>query len=182
MNRVTLTPTVLPSSALAELKQWLGITTTRDDLVLTGLLTAAVEMCEAYTGLMPIATDCEEILAVCSGWQSLSTRPVQAIVAADAIAEDGVRIALPTSDYEIELDADGTGRIRVLRSAAARRIVVRFTAGLAESWTTLAEPLRHGVLRLAAHQHRERETAGAGALPPASVAALWRPWRRLRLV
>jgi uncharacterized phiE125 gp8 family phage protein len=181
MRRVVITPTVLPSSALAELKQWLGITTTRDDIVLSGLLSAALETCEAYTGLMPIETECEEILAVRSGWQFLTTRPVQAITALEAFDADGARATVPAANHEIELDADGAGRVRVLRPGSAKRIAVRFTAGLAASWADLSEALRHGVLRLAAHQHRERETAGAGALPPASVAALWRPWRRVRL-
>ena len=54
-------------------------------------------------------------------------------------------------------------------------------AGLAADWTVLPEPLRHGMVRLAAHQHRERESSGAASVPPAAVAALWRPWRRLRL-
>lgn len=181
MRRVVLTPTVLPSSALAELKQWLGITTTHDDAALTALLSTALETCEAYSGLMPIETTCEEVLAVCSGWQVLATRPVQAITALEAIAADGARTALPAADYEIELDADGAGRIRVLQTGSATRMAVRFTAGLADSWADLPDGLRHGILRLAAHQHRERDTAGAGASPPASVAALWRPWRRLRL-
>jgi hypothetical protein len=37
------------------------------------------------------------------------------------------------------------------------------------------------VLRLAAHFYTYRTDAGAQAEPPAAVAALWRPWRRLRL-
>ena len=69
----------------------------------------------------------------------------------------------------------------VTAPGSAARLAVRFTAGLAPSWETLPEALRHGILRLAAHQHRERETSGAGPIPPAAVAALWRPWRRMRL-
>jgi uncharacterized phiE125 gp8 family phage protein len=61
------------------------------------------------------------------------------------------------------------------------RVAVRFTAGLAADWADLPESLRHGLIRLAAHQHRERESEGAAPLPPASVAALWRPWRRMHL-
>lgn len=181
MRRVVLTPTVLPSSALAELKQWLGITTTRDDSVLTGLLSAALETCEAYIGLMPIVAECEDILPVRGGWQTLSARPVLAITALEAVATDGSRAALAPGDFEIDLDADGSGQVRVLHAHSTTRVAVRFTAGLAASWSDLLEGLRHGILRLAAHQHREREGTGAGALPPASVAALWRPWRRMRL-
>ena len=56
-----------------------------------------------------------------------------------------------------------------------------YTAGLAADWDQLPEGLHHGIMRLAAHQYRERDGTAAGPVPPASVAAFWRPWRRLRL-
>lgn len=179
--RVILTPAALPASALAELKLWLGITTSRDDALLQSLLAAALDICEAFTGLMPIEASCEETLPACAGWQSLTTRPVQSISALDGITSDGTRFILTAGTYEFELDADGTGRIRLPMPGAQVSAAVRFTAGLAPDWDSLPEALRHGLIRLAAHQHRERESAGASPLPPASVAALWRPWRRMRL-
>jgi uncharacterized phiE125 gp8 family phage protein len=181
MNRVILTPAALPSSALAELKQWLGITTAQDDAPLLALLKAALDLCEGFTGQMSIEAECEEVLPAASGWCVLATRPVLAITALDAVAADGSRAPLDAGAYEIELDADGTGRIRLPWPGAQTRIAARFTAGLAPDWDGLPDALRHGLIRLAAHQHRERETQGAAAIPPSSVAALWRPWRRLRL-
>ncbi|MCJ1961108.1 head-tail connector protein [Novosphingobium mangrovi (ex Hu et al. 2023)] len=180
MNRVILTPATLPSSALAELKQWLGITTGYDDDALASLLATALETCEAFTGLLPLECTCEEILPAARDWSSLSTHPVQAITALELVGADGTRTPVPASDYALDLKADGTGRVHLL-SLATGRLAVRFTAGLAADWDTLPETLRHGIVRLAAHQHREREGSGASPLPPASVAALWRPWRRMRL-
>lgn len=183
MNRVILTPAALPSSALAELKQWLGITLAGDDAPLTALLFATLDLCEGFTGQMPIEAECEEVLPACPGWQSLSTRPVQAITTVEGIGPDGVRFALDAESYEIELEADGTGRVRLPSFAPSfggpARVAVRFTAGLAPDWDALPAALRHGVLRLAAHQHRQRESEDAA--PPTSVVALWRPWRRMRL-
>lgn len=179
MNRVILTPAALPSSALAELKQWLGITTAGDDAPLTALLAAALEACEAFIGALPLEAECEEVLAGTAGWRTLATRPVHAIAAIEALSLAGARTALDPAAWEADLTADGAGRVRLLQ--ASPRIAVRFTAGLAPEWDALPESLRHGIVRLAAHQHREREGAGAAPLPPASVAALWRPWRRLRL-
>ena len=49
----------------------------------------------------------------------------------------------------------------------------------ASRWEAL-EPIRQGVIRLAAHLFTHRDAADEGA-PPAAVAALWRPWRRMRL-
>lgn len=181
MKRAIVTPAVLPGSALAELKQWLGITTAHDDALLTNLLEAALDICEAFTRLMPVEAECEELLAARSGWLPLSTRPVQAITGVEAVANDGTRSAFSADSYGIELDADGTGRVRLLKRGNATRIAVRFTAGLAPDWAALPEPLRHGIVRLAAHQHREREGSGASPLPPAAIAALWRPWRLMCL-
>lgn len=181
MKRAIVTPAVLPPSALAELKQWLGITTAHDDALLSSLLEAALDICEAFTGIMPLETQAEEILAVTGGWQALSTQPIQAITSVEAIDSDGARTTISTNDYEVELDEGGAGLIRATSPVTARRLAVRFMAGLAPDWDSLAESLRHGIMRLAAHQHRERDSSGPGPLPPASVAALWRPWRRMRL-
>jgi uncharacterized phiE125 gp8 family phage protein len=180
MNRTIITPAALPSAALAELKQWLGITIPADDAPLTALLRAAIEVCEAFTGAMPLVQGCEEVLRDTGCWQALATRPVLAITGVARIGLDGARTALPGEGYALELDDDGAGRLRVLAPGEGR-VAVAFTAGLAAEWDALPEGLRHGIVRLAANEHRERETSGAALLPPASVAALWRPWRRLRL-
>ena len=176
MRRVILTPAAVPPAALAELKQWLGITVAADDAPLAGLLTAALDMCESFTGRMPLAQTCEEALLAQGGWQMLATRPVTAVLEVKRI--DGT--PLPPEGYAIELEADGSARVRLFGPEAGRA-TVRFTAGLAPAWEALPEGLRHGIVRLAAHQHREREGSGAAPLPPAAVVALWRPWRRMRL-
>ena len=79
MKRAIVVPAILASAALDELKDWLAITTPRDDAALTKLLRAALELCEAFTGQMPLAAQCEEVLPANTSWQTLATRPVQAI-------------------------------------------------------------------------------------------------------
>lgn len=180
MKRVILTPAALPPTALAELKQWLGITTASDDAPLGALLAAAMDTCEAFTGVLPIEAVCEEIIPASLCWRALATRPILAIAAVEAVAGDGTRTPLASGTWEVDLDADGGGHVRMAANAG-NRVAVRFTAGLASDWDSLPSGLRHGIVRLAAHQHRERENDGASPLPPASVAALWRPWRRMRL-
>jgi uncharacterized phiE125 gp8 family phage protein len=172
MRRTFIAPPAIGPAALAELKLWLGITATADDAPLADLLAAALETCEAFVGLLPLEATCEEVLAAGRGWLGLATRPVQAIT---AIA------GLPSDAWEAELDGDGAGRVRLISPGDIGFVTVRFIAGLAPDWPSLPEGLRQGVMRLAAHQHREREGSGASPLPPAAVAALWRPWRRLRL-
>ena len=181
MKRAFVTPPELPAAALAELKAWLGITTAHDDAGLAALLRAAMEMCEAFTGLLPLEASCEEVLPATSAWQALATRLVLGTPAVDDLPADGPRFALPLASHAIDITADGTGMVRITGPVAAGRVVVRFTAGLEGEWQDLPQALRHGIIRLAAHQHRARDDDRVSPLPPASVAALWRPWRRLRL-
>ena len=207
MMRVIVNPAVLPPEALAELKDWLGISTTLDDAPLSALLATALDVCADFTGMVPIVCQCEEALPTPQhwqqflpagnwmqpvprpmlqgnrdfGWHALSTRPVQMVNAVYQIAPDGTRTALDPSTYQVRIDADGTGRIKLVDPGQYPRLVANFNAGMALSWDQLPTPIHHGIIRLAAHQHRTREADGAAPLPPASVAALWRPWRQVRL-
>ncbi len=182
MKRAIVAAATLAPAALAELKDWLGITTTGEDSSLAAQLRAALETCEAFTGTMPLEADCEEVLPVCSAWQTLQTQPVLAINGAWGLPAGGERFALSADAYALDFGTDGTGRVRILSPGIASRIAVQFTAGLAPDWASLPVGLRHGIIRLAAHQYRLRENGDRGPMPPTSVAALWRPWRRMRLL
>lgn len=181
MKRAIIVPATLADEALAELKDWLAITTTRDDESLTALLQAALDTCEAFTGVMPLVAGCEEVLPGTYDWQAIATGPVVAITAVEQLATNGTRTALPIDSYMIDITANGCGRVRLTKAMAEARMVVRFDAGLAADWTALPQGLRHGLIRLAAYQYRERDQGAGDHAPPASVVALWQPWRRLRL-
>lgn len=180
MRRTIITPADPGAPALAELKDWLGIRTLAEDALLTRLLASALEACEAFTGTMPLIQTCTEVLPARIEWQRLSARPVSAIVQVDGLPAEGAAIPMPGDAYELDIDADGTGLVRVIRPGAAGRVEVRYLAGLSSAWTGLPDGLRHGTIRLAAHLYRSRDTAQDSALP-AAVAALWRPWRRISL-
>lgn len=205
MMRVIVTPAVLPPSALAELKQWLGISTTLDDAELSTLLATALDVCADFISALPVACALEETIGLravaqpsdwqvsrsrqswlsagsCGGWQRLSSTPVRAVSGVALLLDDGTRVALEAQAYEVRLDAEGGCAVRVNGIGDHARAVVSLTAGLAPDWDSLPQPLHHGIMRLAAHQYRQRETSGGDALPPASVSALWRPFKRLRLV
>ena len=183
MKRAIVAPAVLAPSALAELKDWLGITRAGDDAQLTTLLRAALDACEDFTGLMPLQQSCSEVLRASGGWEVLATSPVQAITAVTGLVADGSSFVFAANAYQLELDADGGGRVRVAMPGAAGRVLVNFVAGLSADWPSLPDQLRHGMMRLAAQQYHQREDDGAAAMtPPAAVAALWRPWRKLRII
>lgn len=183
MQRIVVLPAELGEAGLAELKQWLGISRATEDALLAGLLQAALEMCEAFTGQAPLAQLVEERLPPQRGLQLLTSRPVREIAAVEVIASDESRSALTAMDYNAEIAACGTASFRLLTPAQGRALAVRLVAGIADEWATLPPALRQGIIRLAAHYYRDRDSDGQRnpAPPPASVTALWQPWRLMRL-
>lgn len=180
MRRTIIAPADPGAVALAELKDWLGIHTVGEDALLVRLLTSALEACEAFTGTMPLVQACAEVLPARPEWQRLFARPVSAITQVSGLPAEGSAFPLAGDAYELDIEADGTGLVRVIRPGAAGRIDVHYLAGLATGWSALPDGLRHGAVRLAAHLYRSRDT-GTDVDMPAAVAALWRPWRRMPL-
>ncbi|MCY1670806.1 hypothetical protein OVA07_07225 [Novosphingobium sp. SL115] len=182
MMRAIIAPPALSSAAITELKAWLGVTRSTEDAELTMLIRAGLETCEGFTGTMPLQSGCEQVLRADGEWQVLAASPVQAITSLAALDLNGQRTALAAGAYEFDIDANGHGRVRLTRPIDQARVVVVFSAGMAANWEALPDAIRHGILRLAAHQHRARDDERkADAMPPAVVAALWRPWRRMRI-
>lgn len=180
MAMVTSEPAAIAPNALAETKAMLHITRDADDAVLTAHLRSAAALCEQFIGQSLLQRPHRETLPVARDWQLLGAQPVVAITGVSGITADGSRVALASDAYAIDIAAGGEGRVRVLRPGSASRIEVDFAAGMAAHWGDLPEPLRQGIIRLAAHVHLARDGDGDAA-PPASVGALWRPWRVVRL-
>lgn len=164
-----------PVVSLAECKAYLRLERDEDDAVLAGLLRTATGLCEAFVGQWLMVRAAEQPMAVCGDWQRLRALPVLAVVS----VIDG-EVALPGEAFEADVSVDGLGWVRLTAPAGLVLPRVRFEAGLADDWNKVPEPLRHGIVRLAAHLYTHRDAADAGP-PPAAVAALWRPWRRLSL-
>ena len=179
MKRAIVVPAPMPVAAREELKTWLAITSDREDAMMETLMRSSFDMCEAFTGVMPLQQTCEEYLPASTAWQVLSARPVTSISLLVAIPNQGSAVVLGAGDYELDIDADQVGRIRLRAQGSARRLQVHYLAGMASNWDALPDGMQQGIVRLAAHHYRERDNAGD--TPPASVAALWRPWRRVRL-
>lgn len=179
MPRIITTPPDFSGPALAALKEWLAVTTAREDALLLRLLASAHDTCERFTGAMPLACGVEEVLDPGHGWLQLATRPVRAVTAITWLDAEGEASAIDAAAWSRAIAADGSARIRLDDPPDDGRLVVAFTAGIAAGWAAVPPALGEGIVRLAAHAYRGRDSVSAE--PPAAVGALWRAWRRLRL-
>lgn len=179
MPRTIISPPDFSGAALAALKEWLAITTPGEDALLARLLASAHETCERFTGLMPLGCGVEEVLDPAAGWLPLVTRPVRAFATVTWLDLEGEATVLDHSAWSQAIEANGAASVRLKEPPDEGRIVVSVTAGIAESWEAIPPALGEGIVRLAAHAYRSRDSVAAE--PPAAVAALWRAWRRLRL-
>lgn len=162
---------------LAECKAALRLERDDEDALIAGHIRTAMALCEAFIGQWLIEREGEQRLTCDLAWQRLHASPVQAI---SGLFLGGEPLA---SGWESDIGADGTGWVRLVGlppAAAPGALVARFRAGLGQDWNDVPEPLRAGVVRLVTHLFSHRDAADGGP-PPAAVAALWRPWRRMQL-
>ncbi len=160
--------------SIGECKAFLRLDRDDEDAVLAGFVRTAMGLCEAFTGQWLIVRGGEQRISGGNAWQRLLARPVVAITGVGTAAG-----ALPGDGYEADIDAAGAGWVR-LTGTGDGPATVTFRAGLAPDWNGLPEPLRQGLIRLVAHMFTHRDAVDAGAAPSA-VAALWRPYRHVRL-
>lgn len=173
---------IAPDPAIgAEIKAYLRLDGTDEDALVARLAAVALAQAEAVTGRVLVARGLTETVAPGCDWCRLGAEPVAAITAVTAGVDPPAGTApLPVAAYAVDIDADGRGWVRFTAAPVPPRATVHYQAGLATTWGQLPEPLRQGVVRLAAHFFTNRDSAEEGA-PPAAVAALLRPWRRTRL-
>ncbi|MFW2850565.1 head-tail connector protein [Sphingomonas sp. TX0543] len=171
-------PAAAAQAAVAAAREFLRDSGVGEQALLEQLAASAILLGEAFTGTLLIRRAVDEVLPVSADWRMLAEAPVNAIAQITGLPEEGAPFALPTAGHAIDIDGDGRGWIRVSAPGNARRIAVNYTAGVATDWAALPAPIAQGVVALIAHLFEDR---GRATQPPAAVAALWRPYRRLRL-
>lgn len=168
-----------PAVSLSEAQAFVRVETGEEEALLAGLIRTASALCEAFINQIVIEREFSETIAAHSAWQRLAAAPVRSIASVEALAADGSAAPLASSAYAVDIDSSGDGWVRVIDPAGAKRVRVSGMAGIAASANEAPEPIRQGVMRLAAHMFSARD--GGGGEPPAAVTALWRPYRRMRI-
>lgn len=168
------------TATLDDAKAYLRIDDTAEDALIARLIASATGICEQFTGQILVARSVTELVPATGEWSRLRTAPVRTITSVQGLPASGMPFTLAADAYATDIDASGDGWVRMLRPAGASRALVTLEAGLAADAGTLPEPLSQGILRLVAHLYAHRDASGDEG-PPAAVAALWRPWRRMRL-
>ena len=164
---------------LDDAKAYLRLETGQEDALVARLLASAQSLCEAFLGQVLIRRDVVETLPADGAWQRLAAGPVAAIHAVVAIDAAGTTRVLPVGSYAIDIDPGGDGWVRAgAHAIGGGRVRVTYRAGLAEDAASVPAAIAQGVTRLAAHLYAHRDDA---VEPPAAIAALWRPFRRLTL-
>ena len=169
-----------PAVTLAEAQAYVRIETGEEEAVLAGLVRTATAMCEHFTGRVLVARDFTETLRACSEWQRLGLTPVRSVDTVEAVAADGTASPLPAGAFAVDVDSAGDGWVRLMPGYSPAKLRVSGTAGMASESHEIPEPLRQGIVRLTAHLFNARD--GGGGDPPAAVTAMWRPFRRMRIL
>jgi uncharacterized phiE125 gp8 family phage protein len=167
-----------PAVTLAEAQAFARIESGEEEALLDGLVRSSTALCEAFIGRQLIARPFVEIVAASAEWQRLDHFPVRSIETVERLMPDGSRGPIPQGQYDGDIDSDGAGWVRT-SGCVDWRVRVSGEAGLAEDPNGVPEPIRQGIVRLAAHLFESRD--GPAGEPPAAVTALWRPYRRMRL-
>lgn len=168
-----------PIVSLSEAQAYVRIETGEEEAVLAGLIRTASALCETFINQIVIARAFTIDLPASGAWERIPLSPVQSIDTVEGVDASGSAVPLSADAYAVDVDSNADGWVRSVQREGCTRVRVAGVAGMAADENGVPEPVRQGVLRLVAHLFQSRD--GDGGAMPASVTALWRPYRRMRL-
>jgi uncharacterized phiE125 gp8 family phage protein len=181
MAALVIEPPVLAATALIEAKALLRLDTVDEEALLAAQLRTALDLAEDFTGSVWLGTTYREKRAL-RREIILHKRPFTALTALRIIYANGSEAVLDASRQETQRTDHGEAMLSMPDSVLdGRDVLISYRAGMCDDWSALPEGLRMGVLRMAAHLFTWRDDAMAVGVPGA-VAALWRPYKSLRLM
>lgn len=166
------------AASLDDVRQFLPHPQAFSDDDIAGALITATGESEAFLGLKLIQRDYVDLVDGSAVWTRLAVHPVASIERVEMVRDDGTIIPIPGRFYAIDIDARGDGYVR-LPEIDPTQLRVSGRAGQFGQTEDVPGPIRLAIGNFAA----SILTTGASRLEdaPHAVAALLRPFRRMRL-
>ena len=203
MHRPVLSsPPDLPVVSLAEAKVHLRVDHDDDDVLIEGLVRAATEHLDGWTGILGRCLVEQTWRQDFDGFTRELCLPLGPVIAVTSITwrnAAGNLATVPPSAYDLRTDAGGRSLVRFDNDFTfpsglheSRAVVVNYRAGyetipaqegppVVTAKVTVPEPLRVAILLLAGHWYQNREATIPAAINelPFAVDALIAPYRRV---
>lgn len=189
MTMTLVTPPAAEPVTLAEMKDYLRLSSTSEDDLISGLLASARETVERSTGTALITQTwrlyCDKWPA--SGLVRIARYPVAQIESVTAYDPEGDATVLAADD--IFLDATTRpARLYLSATAVALRplngLEIDFIAGFGDAGADVPDGLKHAIKVLVAHWYEFRGAAGPQDQPlsfPPAFDRIVSNWRRMAL-
>jgi uncharacterized phiE125 gp8 family phage protein len=181
MQAQLIEPAMLAPTALIEAKALLRLETVDEEALLAAQLRTALELAEDFTGSVWLEASYRETRSLCRE-MILQKRPVQRLTGLRVSYANGSDVALDPTLQIMQISDHGEAMLTIANSVLeGDKIIISYQAGAYTDWTYLPEGLRMGILRMAAHLFTWRDDSMSIGVPGA-VAALWHPYKKLRLM
>ena len=172
----TLTPPSDEPVTLAEMKLHLRVTAEAEDDALAAMITAARVAAENFTGLAFMQQGLRLTLDSFDG--AVLELPKTPLIAITAVTVDGAA----KDDYTADIPTARIITANLPRPAAPLAgIRIDFTAGFGETADDVPAPLRQGIKQLVTRLFENRGEGMEAALMLSGAAALFQPYRRMRI-
>ena len=180
-----------PAVPMTELLEYLRVSSSDDELVIAGMLSAATGWVEQWTERALITQGWRLVLDAWpgDGLILIDRTPVLSITSVGYVDAAGAAQVLAPAAWQLDRNgaparlapAPGTTWPQVREQLAA--VTIDFQAGYGPSWNDVPETIRQALFRLTAHFYDNRDTANVGNIVtdlPFHVKALlasYRAWR-----
>lgn len=205
---VETTPPASEPLTLAEVKTYLRVDHSNDDSLVTGMISAARQLCEGYTGRSLITRSYSLYLdrwpgKASSAWFDgvregadiplydgalpLPKPPLLSVTQINVYDINNSAAVFPAANYFVDT-ADTPGRIVLslgvsppVPTRAANGIEIRFTAGYGASASNVPAMLQQGMKQVIAHLYEHRGDTPDQALKASGALSIFQPYRVMRL-
>lgn len=181
MTLTLLQPAVISAAPLAEIKSYLRLETADDDALLATLFRSALALAEDFLGEILLTSSWREVRSGVLTF-TLAQAPFQSLTVMSLTDANGLVTQIDPRTVTIDLTDHTEALLTLAMSPPDRsRLTIDYVAGRASEWNSLPEPIRLGILRQTVHLYAHRDEPSDVGIALAATA-LWRPYKRLRLV